>query len=52
MYVADVTDIKELEYLLGQAQDELLHAVGEVAIEQAQWDIEDITNRIYEVKGS
>lgn len=49
MYVADVTDIKELEYLLGQAKDDLKHAVGGREIERAAWDIEDITNRIKEI---
>lgn len=48
MYVADVTDIKELEELLAEAQDFLL---ADPYSEQAAWDIEDITSRIYELKG-
>jgi len=50
MYVADVTDMAELEYLLGQAKDDLTHAVGERAIEQAQWDVEDIEERMAQIK--
>jgi hypothetical protein len=52
MYVADVTDIRELEQLLSEAQVFLADSRSEAGREQAAWDIEDITNRIYEVKGS
>ena len=47
MYVADVTDMKELEYLLAEAEDWLLR---EPDSEQAAWDIEDIEDRIAELK--
>lgn len=47
MYVADVTDIKELEELLAEAEDRLAADPGN---EQATWDIEDITERIEELQ--
>ncbi|UJD21175.1 hypothetical protein SEA_SORORFAGO_78 [Mycobacterium phage SororFago] len=47
MYVEDVDDLEELEYLLSEAQDRLDANPGN---EQAQWDIEDIEERINEVK--
>lgn len=47
MYVADVTDMQELEELLAEAQDWLLL---EPDSEQAQWDVEDILDRIYELQ--
>lgn len=47
MYVADVTSMKELEYLLTEAQDELLHNPN---CEQAAWDIEDIEARMEELR--
>lgn len=46
MYVDDVDDLEELEYLLSEAQDRLLEDPNN---EQAQWDIEDIEERIREV---
>ena len=50
MYVADITSRTELNYLLGQAKDDLKHAVGASAIEQAKWDIEDIKERLAQVR--
>lgn len=47
MYVADVTSISELQYLLAEAEDFLLRDPGS---EQARWDIQDITERIEEVR--
>lgn len=47
MYVADVTSIKELEFLLAEAEDFLL---ADPYSEQARWDIEDITERIEQVR--
>ena len=49
MYVADVTDVKELEELLAEAQDFLASATNAEEFEQAQWDIEDIEDRIDEL---
>jgi len=49
MYVADVTDIKELEYLLAEAQDRLQASGCERDYEAAAWDIEDIEDRIDEL---
>lgn len=50
MYVADVTDMAELRELLSEAEQRLANACGEPAYEQAAWDIEDITNRMEEIK--
>jgi hypothetical protein len=47
MYVADVTDIKELQELLAEVEDWLLDDPNN---EQALWDQEDITERIEELK--
>ncbi|WKW87289.1 hypothetical protein SEA_CHARGERPOWER_74 [Mycobacterium phage Chargerpower] len=47
MYVDDVDDLEELEYLLSEAVERL---TANPANEQAQWDIEDIEERINEVK--
>jgi hypothetical protein len=49
MYVADVTDVKELEELLAEAKDRLIASGCERAWEQAAWDIEDIEDRIDEL---
>ena len=46
MYVADVTDQEELEFLLAQNEDELL---ADPADEQAKWDREDILGRFAEL---
>lgn len=48
MYVADVTDIKELRELLAEVEDRLLDDPNN---EQALWDREDITERIQELIG-
>lgn len=48
MYVKDVTDMKELEELLAEAQDWLLR---EPDSEQAAWDVEDILDQIYLIGG-
>lgn len=48
MYVADVTDIKELRELLAEVEDRLLDDPNN---EQALWDQEDITERIQELIG-
>lgn len=50
MYVADVTDMAELKELLAEAEDRLAQSCSEAAYEQAAWDIEDITNRMEEIK--
>ncbi|BBX09467.1 hypothetical protein [Mycolicibacterium aichiense] len=47
MYVDDVDDLDELHDLLAEAHDRLLANPGN---EQAQWDIEDIENRLEQVK--
>lgn len=49
MYVADVTDVKELEALLAEAQDRLAASGSERQWEQAAWDIQDIEDRIDEL---
>lgn len=49
MYVADVTDVKELEALLAEAQDRLAASGSERQWEQAAWDCEDIEDRIDEL---
>jgi hypothetical protein len=46
MYVADVTSVAELEQLLDEARTNLASATTEAEFEQAQWDIEDIEDRI------
>lgn len=46
MYVADVTDIKELRELQAEVEDRLLDDPNN---EQALWDQEDITERIEEL---
>lgn len=47
MYVADVTSMSELQYLLGEAECWLM---DDPSSEQARWDIEDIKERIEEVR--
>jgi hypothetical protein len=46
MYVADVTDIDELAELLAEAWDRVM---AEPSNEQAQWDVQDIEDRIVEL---
>jgi len=47
MYVADVTSMSELEFLLSEAK--CLLADNPAAREQAEWDIEDIEARMAEL---
>lgn len=47
MYVADVTSMKELEELLSEAKCRLMDNPGN---EQAQWDIEDIEERMAQIR--
>lgn len=51
MFVADVTDMAELESLMDEACADLDRARGERDIEQAKWDIEDIEERMAQLKG-
>ncbi|QDP44656.1 hypothetical protein SEA_NOTHINGSPECIAL_72 [Mycobacterium phage NothingSpecial] len=46
MYVADVDDLEELEYLRAEAENSLAMDPNN---EQAGWDLEDITERIEEL---
>ncbi|QGH80638.1 hypothetical protein SEA_RAHALELUJAH_78 [Mycobacterium phage Rahalelujah] len=46
MYVDDVDDLEELNYLRDEAVERLDRDPGN---EQASWDIEDIDNRIEEL---
>lgn len=46
MYVADITDIEELAELLAEAWGRV---IADPMNEQAQWDLQDIEARIYEV---
>lgn len=46
MYVDDVDDLEELEWLRDEAESRLEANPGN---EQAQWDIEDIDERIEEL---
>ena len=46
MYVDDVDDLEELGELLAEAQDRLY---SDPTNEQAQWDVEDIEERITEL---
>lgn len=46
MFVADITDKEELDFLLAQNEDELL---ANPADEQAQWDREDILGQYAEL---
>jgi len=48
MYVADVYELEELQYLLSEAEDWLAQ---EPDNEQAAWDIEDIKERMEELGG-
>lgn len=48
MYVADVTDIQELLDLRAEAEAELIKS--NYMSEQAAWDLEDIDDRIYELR--
>ncbi|AKF14243.1 hypothetical protein SEA_LUCHADOR_79 [Mycobacterium phage Luchador] len=47
MYVEDVDDLEELEFLRDEAVNRL---EANPSNEQAQWDLEDIEERINEVK--
>ncbi|QFG04555.1 hypothetical protein SEA_JEEVES_80 [Mycobacterium phage Jeeves] len=47
MYVEDVDDLEELEFLRDEAVNRL---DADPSNEQAQWDLEDIDERINEVK--
>lgn len=47
MYVDDIDDLEELEGLLGDGQERL---DADPSNEQAGWDVEDITERIEQVK--
>ncbi|AEJ93355.1 hypothetical protein SEA_GREEDYLAWYER_74 [Mycobacterium phage GreedyLawyer] len=47
MYVEDVDDLVELEFLLADAEDRLAE---DPANEQARWDVEDIEDRIQDVR--
>lgn len=49
MYVADVTDLNELRQLLAEAEDRVQASRTPEEFEQAQWDIEDIEDRIDEL---
>jgi hypothetical protein len=49
MYVADVTDIRELRELLAEVEDRLLDDPNN---EQALWDQEDITERIEDINAA
>jgi hypothetical protein len=46
VYVKDITDMNELNELLAEVQDQLL---ADPLNEQAQWDMEDIMDRIDEI---
>lgn len=48
MYVDDVDDLEELEFLHREAEENL---VENPRSEQAHWDLADIVQRMNEVKG-
>jgi hypothetical protein len=47
MYFADVTSMKELEFLLSEAECWLMDSPDS---EQARWDVEDIKERMEQVR--
>jgi hypothetical protein len=49
MYVADVTDLAELQEMLSESKCRLWDSRYGAQQEQAIWDIEDIENRIKEI---
>lgn len=49
MFVADVTDKEELEFLLDESEIQRQDARDEQSREQAQWDQEDILGRFAEL---
>lgn len=50
MYVEDIDDLDELSALLAEAEDRYNFSYAYQDIEQAEWDMQDIQERINELQ--